>query len=133
MKKSEMQRVVLHELRDIFYPKDKEYIDWMGYPITNKNKPSYHHIEKACELKHRHESTEATIENGAYLGKKSHEILHKVECYDYELYECWTYIFEVINNMRIYPIEDVWKMVYSLQDKTKELLYNDNKTLKKKK
>lgn len=133
MKKSEINRIVLHELKSIFYPEGSEYIDWMGYPITNKNKPSYHHIEKACELRHKHEDDEATVENGAYLGKKSHEILHKIECYDPELYECWTYLFEVINNMGIYPIDDVWKMVYSLQAKTKDVLYKEHKTLSKKK
>lgn len=32
----------------------------------------------------------------------------------------------VINNMGIYPIDDVWKMVYNLQAKTESILYEEN-------
>ena len=38
---------VLKRMRMIYYPKGYEYIDWMGFWITEENKPSYHHIEKA--------------------------------------------------------------------------------------
>lgn len=132
MRKNEIQRVVLQEMRRIFYSKDVEYIDWMGYPITNENKPSYHHIEKACELRNQHKSDLATKENGAYLGKVSHEKLGIIEQKDKELYEAWNYLFMVINNMGIYPIDDVWKMIYNLKEKTESVLYEKNtKKLKK--
>ena len=61
------------------------------------------------------ESIEATVENGAYLGKKSHEMLHQIEQLDPELYECWNDLFLMINKMRIYPIQDVWEMIYQLR------------------
>lgn len=132
MRRNEIQRAVLEEMRSIFYSEDVRYVDWMGYPITNKNKPSYHHIEKACELRHRHKSDLATKENGDYLGKVSHEKLGIIEHKDKELYEAWNYLFTVINNMGIYPIDDVWKMVYSLKEKTESVLYEENvKKLKK--
>lgn len=132
MRRNEIQRAVLQELRNIFYSQDVRYIDWMGYPITNRNKPSYHHIEKACDLRHQHKSDLATKENGAYLGKISHEKLDIIENRDPELYEAWNYLFKVINNMGIYPIEDVWKMVYHLKEKTEYVLYEENKKLQRK-
>lgn len=122
MRRNEIQRVVLQEMRSYFYPKGSEYIDWMGYKITNENKPSYHHIEKACSLRRQNKSDAATVDNGAYLGKISHEVLGIVENQDPELYEAWNYLFMVINNMRIYPIDDVWKMVMSLQEKTEAIV-----------
>jgi hypothetical protein len=105
----------------------------MGYLITEENKPSYHHIVKAEELKKNNESDEATIENGAYLGKVSHEMLHQIELLDHDLYESWNYLFLIINRMGIYPIPDVWKMVYNLRDISENLLYNDknSKSLRK--
>lgn len=132
MRRNEIQRAVLHEMRSCFYPKGLPYIDWMGYQITDENKPSYHHIEKACTLRSKHESDMATMENGAYLGKISHELLGVIELKDPELYEAWNYLFTVINNMRIYPIDDVWRMIYNLQEKTENILCEENqKKLKK--
>lgn len=129
MKKSEIHRIILQELKKEFYPEGSKYVDWMGYPITNKNKPSYHHIEKACELRDKHKDDTATKENGAILGKKSHELLHQIEYIDHDLYECWNYLFLVINRMGVYPIDDVWKMIMTLREKTQKLLYNKEKTL----
>lgn len=126
MRKNEIQRAVLQAMRREFYPSGVKYIDWMGYTITNENKPSYHHIEKACSLREHHKSDIATKENGAYLGKISHEMLGVIEIKDKELYEAWNYLFMVINNMGIYPIDDVWKMVYNLQAKTESILYEEN-------
>lgn len=46
---------VLMEMLDIYYPEDKRteeyYIDFMGYKIDEDNFPTYHHIEKASDLK----------------------------------------------------------------------------------
>lgn len=122
MRKNEITRLVLHELKKQFYSGKHPYIDWMGYPITDKNKPSYHHIKKAEILRSQNKSDEPTKENGAYLGKTSHEMLHKIEILDKELYDSWTYLFEVINNMGIYPIEDIWKMIDLLQIKTEKVI-----------
>lgn len=133
MGKNDLNREILRQMRGIYYPKDKEYKDWMGYPITDNNKPSYHHIVKKEELKRLKQKTDATVKNGAYLGKRSHEKLHHIEILDEELYECWNYIFLVINRMKTYPIEDVWKMIEGLQNSSEELLHQDTKVLKKKK
>lgn len=127
MKKSEIQKVVLQELLNTFMPESKEKIDWMGNPLTNKNKPTYHHIEKASELRKKHKDDSADVKNGAILGVKSHRKLNILETADPELYECWNYIFSVISAMGIYPIEDVWKMIYSLKEKTEETIYPNNK------
>lgn len=120
---------ILRQMRLIYYPKGKEYIDWMGFKITDENKRSYHHITKAETLRKNNEKDIATLENGAYLGKKSHEMLHKIETIDKELYDSWNYLFLVINKMKCYPIDDVWNLVYSLQERTLETL--NQKTLKK--
>jgi len=124
---------VLKRMRFIYYGNISPRYDWMGYLITEENKPSYHHIVKAEELKKNNESDEATIENGAYLGKVSHEMLHQIELLDHDLYESWNYLFLIINRMGRYPIPDVWKMVYNLRDISENLLYNDknSKSLRK--
>lgn len=114
---------VLKRMRSIYYGNISPRYDWMGYLITEENKPSYHHIVKAEDLKKNNESDEATIENGAYLGKVSHEMLHQIELLDHDLYESWNYLFLIINRMGIYPIPDVWNMVYNLRDVSEKLLY----------
>lgn len=120
--KRKVNRHRLHEMRKIFYGHGEPHIDWMGYPITEENCRSYHHIVKKEELAKQGLDTKATVDNGAYLGKKSHEKLHQIEQLDPELYEAWNYLFLVINRMRCYPIPDVWDMVYDLQEKTEALL-----------
>ena len=117
---------ILKQMKKIYYPKGKEYIDWMGFKITEENKPSYHHIKKAEDLKKENESADATIENGAYLGKKSHEMLHRIEVIDKDLYDAWNHLFLLINKMKCYPIDDVLKIMNELKEKSIELLDNDN-------
>ena len=114
---------VLKRMRSIYYGNISPRYDWMGYLITEENKPSYHHIVKAEDLKKNNESYDATVENGAYLGKVSHEMLHQIELLDHDLYESWNYLFLIINRMGIYPIPDVWNMVYNLRDVSEKLLY----------
>ena len=127
MREIDNKRDVLHKMKKIYYPKDKPYIDWMGFKITDINVPSYHRIEKAEDLRRKDESDRATVENGAYLGKKSHELLHHIEYLDKDLYVSWNYLFSLINKMGIYPIDDVWKIVYSLQEMSIKVI-NDNKS-----
>ena len=130
-KKIKINKEVLQKMEDIYYSEGKDYLDWMGFKITDVNKPSYHHIEKAEDLRNKNESDIATIENGAYLGKKSHELLHKIEYLDKDLYDSWNYIFSVINKMKVYPIEDIWKMIAELQIKTFNVVNSKTKVLKK--
>lgn len=117
---------ILKQMRKIYYTDGKEYIDWMGFKITEENKPSYHHITKAEILRKEKENDDATLENGAYLGKKSHEMLHKIEVVDKDLYDAWNYLFLLINKMKCYPIEDVLKIMYELKEKSIEVLNNSN-------
>lgn len=126
MNKAKMRQLVLQEMREIYYKGVINRYDWMGYKITDENYPSYHHIVKREELLKEGKSIDATIENGAYLGKKSHEILHEIEKLDPELYICWNDLFLMINKMGIYPIHDVWEMIYHLRTLTEEVL-NESK------
>ena len=119
---------VLKKMREIYYKDISPRIDWMGYQITEDNKPSYHHIVKAETLKKNEEDYDATVENGAYLGKRSHELLHEIEQLDEDLYESWNNVFQVINECKSYPDEDVWKMVYYLRKETEELLVEHKKS-----
>lgn len=121
---------VLKQMRKIYYPKGSLYLDWMGFRITEENKPSYHHIIKAEELRHNKESDIATIENGAYLGKKSHELLHKIEVIDKDLYNSWNNLFLEINRLGAYPTEELWSMVYILQEKSIHCLDKSKNVLK---
>ena len=118
-------------MRKIYFPDNEPYIDWMGFPITEENKPIYHHIEKKADLKKQKKEAYASVENGAYLGKHSHELLHHIEIFDKDLYDAWNYIFLVINKMKCYPIPVVWDMIHDLQRQTEELFQKDSKTLRK--
>jgi hypothetical protein len=100
----------------------------MGYLITEENKPSYHHIVKAEELKRNEESYDATVENGAYLGKVSHEMLHVIEQLDEDLYESWNNVFRIINESKKYPDEEMWTMVYYLRKESEKLLSEHKKS-----
>ncbi|MCR5223783.1 MAG: hypothetical protein K6C11_01405 [Bacilli bacterium] len=124
MNTSKEKQLVLKDMRAIYYKNAVNRVDWMGYLITEDNKPSYHHIVKKEVLINNGISCAPTVENGAYLGTRSHELLHQLELIDHDLYECWNDLFLMINKMRIYPIPDVWDMVYHLQDLTVKALSN---------
>ncbi len=135
MGKKNKNNIILNQMRDIYYPKEKRigkyYLDWMGYSIDEENTPSYHHIIKSSTLKSENKDSNPTLENGAYLGVQSHYVLHYIEKIDIELYNAWNYLFLLINKMKCYPIDDVWKMVFNLQEitdkKIDEYLNNKNK------
>lgn len=125
---AKQRQLILKKMKYIYYKDISKRIDWMGYLITEDNKPSYHHIIKKEELKRINESIDATVENGAYLGKRSHEMLHKIEIIDHELYECWNDLFLIINRMNIYPIKDVWNMVFKLRDLSEKTINEHKKS-----
>ena len=54
--------------------------DWMGFKISKRNFLTFHHITKRC-MKGLED-----IDNGALLGKKSHELLNMIEIFDEDLY-----------------------------------------------
>ena len=125
---AKQRQIVLKKMKDIYYKNISNRIDWMGYLITEDNKPSYHHIIKREELKRNNESIDATVENGAYLGKRSHEMLHQIELIDHDLFECWNDLFLIINRMNIYPIKDVWNMVFKLRDLSEKVIIEHKKS-----
>ena len=126
--KATIRQAVMKEMLNIYYPEDcrqgGKYIDWMGYPINEDNYPTYHHIEKREDLKRKGESIDPTVENGAYLGNQSHSALHYIEEIDKDLYYSWNHIFQVINKMKCYPIDDVLKMIKKLQELSEEAIDN---------
>lgn len=123
---SKINNEILKQMKKIYYPKNVEYIDWMGFRITNENKPSYHHITKAEDLRKLDQKYDATVENGAYLGKKSHELLHKIEKIDKNLYDAWNHLFLLVNKNKCYPTDDIWDMIYKLKDESINLLEDKN-------
>lgn len=125
---AKQRQLILKKMKYIYYKDISKRIDWMGYLITEDNKPSYHHIIKKEKLKRINESIDATVENGAYLGKRSHEMLHKIELIDHELFECWNDLFLIINRMNIYPIKDVWNMVFKLRDLSEKAINEHKKS-----
>lgn len=132
MSEVQNKRIIMQTMRNIYYPKGSLYIDWMGFKITEINFPSYHHIKKAENLRKQNESDKATIDNGAYLGKQSHDLLHHIEYLNKELYKNWNNLFLLINKKKCYPIEEIWQKIYILQDITlKEI--NKEKVLNSKK
>ena len=130
MNKAKQRQLVLKAMRQIYYGDMTTRYDWMGYLITEDNKPSYHHIVKREELLRQGESIEATVENGAYLGKRSHEMLHEIELIDHDLFECWNDLFLMINRMNIFPVNHVWEMIFNLKEISEDVL-NEHKSSKR--
>lgn len=131
MSYTKSKQQVLKEMKDIYYKGVSERLDWMGYLITEDNKPTYHHIYKKEYLKKEDKDYNATVENGAYLGKRSHEMLHKLELIDHDLYECWNDIFNVIANMRVKPVQDIWDTIFKLRDISENTLIEYKKSKSK--
>ena len=130
MNYGKIKRLVLKNMLKIYYGEKKSpRYDWMGYLITDTNKPSYHHIVKREELIKNGDDAIATIENGAYLGTTSHKILHRIEQLDHELYECWNDLFLMINRMNTFPVDHVWELIFQLKSITEDIISN-NKTKK---
>jgi hypothetical protein len=126
MNKAKERQLVLKAMKEIYYKDLSKRLDWMGYVITEYNKPTYHHIVKREELLKDNKDIGATLENGAYLGKRSHEMLHQIELIDHDLYECWNDLFLMINRMGIYPVEDVWKAIFHLRKLSEEAIQRQN-------
>lgn len=98
--------------------------DWMGYKITKRNYLSYHHINE------KRNGGEETIENGAILTKTSHQLLHKIEETNYDLYLEWQVLFLEINNYRK-PLDDyLIGKIGHLKRETKEYFISLNNSKK---
>lgn len=131
MKNKRRRKEVLEEMKNIYYPNmkigDSKYLDWMGYPITNENTPSYHHIKKYIKIKSNKEAEQTTIENGAYLGEYSHIALHQIEKVDKNLYNRWNDLFKQIIIIGTYPNKETWSNIFNLQIESEELFNNNQK------
>ena len=86
-----VNKYVLVEMVKIF--KTYDY-DWMGYPISENNILTYHHIIE------KRNGGETSFVNGALLTNEAHRNLHKLEHFDPKLYEEYAYFFRIINDMR---------------------------------
>lgn len=122
MNKAVIRKKVMKEMKDIFYPEGKEYIDWMGNKLDDKNYPTYHHIEKREDLIKSGKDIDASIENGAYLGVISHQKLHDIEKINIDLYYSWNNLFRIINDKRCYMSEDILSMIDDLNKISNEVL-----------
>ena len=132
MNQAKIKQAVLKSMFNIYYKGVRKRYDWMGYQITEDNYPTYHHIVKREELVSNNKSSSATLDNGAYLGKRSHEMLHRIEQIDYDLYVCWNDLFKMINLMHVHPIDDVWNMIYQLREISENVLNQSNTNKKAK-
>ena len=126
MNKASVRKKIMKEMYQIYYDENKKYIDWMGYEINEINYPTYHHIEKREELIKENKDIEATLDNGAYLGIESHQMLHEIEKIDKELYYSWNHLFLVINKMRCYPVDDIIDMINKLKSISEKLIEENN-------
>ena len=119
---NKLKQLILKTMKSIYYDDRTIRYDWMGYRITEENKPTYHHIVKSENLIKMGIDPMPTLENGAYLGKQSHEMLHVIEQIDHDLYVCWNDLFLMINRFGTFPVKDVWKAIFKLRRITEETL-----------
>ena len=126
-----LNRVMFEKMKSIYYDRKTKIFDWMGYLLTEDNQRTYHHIEKAEDLRKNNENDDPTLSNGALLGKRSHELLHRLEHKDYELYKEWNLLFREINDKRNVISEDLWKRIFELKERSEMVDKKANKkTLK---
>jgi len=132
-KKQEIKKQVKEIMISIYYPLDNinsdKLVDWMGYPFDSFDDLTYHHITKASILRFSSKDDKATLQNGALLTDLSHQILHKIETIEPDLYELWNSIFILINKSRKYPSDDILDIVKKLQKVSEETIdeYNNKK------
>ena len=85
-------------------------IDWMNFLLTKKNPFTYHHITP------RSEGGEETIENGAILTRRAHDLLHMLE------YACPDAFNDIQNVFRKIHLDEENIMDYL--DEIDDILYN---------
>lgn len=101
-------------------------VDWMGFPITESNPLTFHHIKKKAD------KGKARVSNGALLGKKSHRILNVLEVHRYEIYQEWNMLFMIINESRRPPNDECRLWIKALKERTLEFMYGgEYKQIKK--
>lgn len=126
----EKNREIYELFKEIYYDRKTHLYDWMGNLITEDNHRTYHHIVKAEDQRENGESDTPTLENGAFLGKRSHEQLHRIEHLDKELYMMWNLLFREINDSRDVITDELWEKIFDLHDITEKVDKKNKKTLK---
>lgn len=92
----------------------KPTVDWMGFKVTKNNHITYHHIKED-----RNGGTE-TVENGALLTVKAHQLLHKLEHTNEAEYQEYQYWFRVINDIKQRPSDEIMHIMYTKKKKLLE-------------
>ncbi len=77
-------------------------VDWLGYPITEENMLTFHHVEKKAD------GGLFVLENGALLTLDAHEELNTIENKDYKVYMLLTNLFKKLNESKKPPTEEYW-------------------------
>lgn len=126
----EKNTTIYAQMKEIYYDRKTNLIDWMGNLITEDNHRTYHHITKAEEQRDNGESDVPTLENGAFLGKRSHEQLHRIEHIDHDLYIAWNLLFREINDTRDVITEELWDRIFELHEITEKVDKSNKKVLK---
>lgn len=111
---------ILLEMQRVYCTYEK---DWMGFKISKRNFLTFHHITKRCM------KGLENIDNGALLGKKSHELLNMIEIFDEDLYNRWNDLFMDINASKCKISDFNMQRIYNLKSET--LNYNNPKIIKK--
>lgn len=109
----------------MIYKPDRK--DWMGFPITKRNKLTYHHIEEARK------GGPESVDNGALLTIKAHAELHQVEHRDKKLYEEYQNLFRTINDSKQHPTQEMKAKMAELKKKAETVLYGEKTVANKKK
>ena len=86
-------------------------IDWMNFVLTRKNPFTFHHIIS------RSIGGEDSIENGAILTRKAHDLIHILEYACPDAYNDLQEIFTEINSSNTNP-------KYEILNKIDDILYN---------
>ena len=80
-------------------------IDWMNFTLSRRNPYTFHHIIS------RSDGGDDTIENGAILTRRAHDLLHILEYVCPEVYEKLKELFIKINVSRKAPDVEIKKEI----------------------
>ena len=114
------EQSILSRMIEIYKP---DGYDWMGTKEKKNNPFTYHHIVKR-------KNGETTVENGAILTKKSHQLLNKLQARNEDLFDSWQWLFMEINHSNNPPSTALLEEIRDLRKQTKEFIYGEPRQLK---
>ena len=82
---------VLRIMVDIFDPNG---MDWMNFALTKDNPYTFHHIHE------KHNGGDRSIDNGAILTRKAHDLLNMLEKFCPDAYDDLQSVFSKINGIK---------------------------------